>query len=421
MNVEQELADYLNQSGFQRFVQAWIRQYQRLGHLGGKIVLENLTDDEKQCLGGLGWDLSQNRLELTYAQFLKKLKKTRYGEADFLKTLEILNQSLIYSRKEIKELKTLAFDEFKENLFHIFQDTKSYAWLKTYLSTDRYVKRYFEQNQHMFQSVLENVCRALNQLPVYQLSFELLPVFSQNITKNPHYFDEDLPRELLLKGIVYDLYHEDMSLDSFKMIDVLYSAGILKDDLSNYCYICHIQPQKAYPSWQGFYEAYEPWNMNLYNINVMKDLFIPLDIFIFENPSVFRMMCDFIKHHKMDVGLVCSNGQINFCTYLLLDKLVDSGCSLYYAGDYDPEGLVIAEKLKQRYQDLHLFCYSVSLFEKIKIKQIDISSKRLQMLNQIKTDNLKIIAQAIQQEQAFGYQEGLIDVYQRELKKMKII
>ena len=32
-----------------------------------------------------------------------------------------------------------------------------------------------------------------------------------------------------------------MSLDSFKMIDVLYSAGILKDDLSNYCYICHIQ------------------------------------------------------------------------------------------------------------------------------------------------------------------------------------
>ena len=44
MSVEQELADYLNQSGFQRFVQAWIRQYQRLGHLGGKIVLENLTD-----------------------------------------------------------------------------------------------------------------------------------------------------------------------------------------------------------------------------------------------------------------------------------------------------------------------------------------------------------------------------------------
>ena len=41
------------------------------------------------------------------------------------------------------------------------------------------------------------------------------------------------------------------------------------------------------------------------------------------------------------------------------------------------------------------------------------------MLNQIKTDDLKIIGQAIQQEQAFGYQEGLIDIYQRELKKMK--
>ena len=31
------------------------------------------------------------------------------------------------------------------------------------------------------------------------------------------------------------------------------------------------------------------------------------------------------------------------------------------------EASLLAEKLKQRYQDLHLFCYSVSLFEKIKI------------------------------------------------------
>lgn len=418
MSIEEELADYLNQPGFQRFVEAWIKQYQRLGHLGGRIVLEDLNDAEKQCLGGLGWSLSQNRLDLTYVQFLKKLKKTRFGEADFFKTLEILNQSLIYSQKEIKELKILAFEEFKDNLFHIFQDTQAYTWLKTYLSTDRYVKRYFEQDQHLFQSVLENVCHALNQLPVYQSSFELLPVFSQNITKNPHYFDEDLPRELLLKGIAHDLYHEDISFYSFKMIDVLYSAGILRDDLSNYCYICHIQPQKVYLTWRGFYEAYEPWNVNLYNINVIKDLFKSSDIFIFENPSVFRVMCDFIKCHKIDVGLVCSNGQINFCTYLLLDKLVDSGCSLYYAGDYDPEGLVIAEKLKQRYQELHLFCYKVSLFERIKIKQIDIPSKRLQMLNQIKTEDLKNIARAIQQERAFGYQEGLIDVYQRELQKM---
>lgn len=420
MSIEEELADYLNQQGFQRFAGAWIRQYQRLGHLGGKIVLEDLNDEEKQCLIGLGCSLSQNRLELTYKQFLKRLNKTRYGKADFFKTLEILNQSLIYSQQEIKELKTLAFDEFKENLFNTFQDTHAYEWLRTYLSTDRYVKRYFEQNQHMFQSILENVCHALNQLPVYQSCFELLPIFSQNITKDPHYFDEDLPRELLLKGIVYDLNYEDMSLDSFKVINVLYSAGILKDDLSNYCYICHIQPQKVYSSWQGFYEAYEPWNVNLYNINGIKDLFIPCDIFIFENPSVFRVMCDFIKYYKIDVGLVCSNGQINFCTYLLFDKLVDSGCLLYYAGDYDPEGLVIAEKLKQRYQELHLFCYKVSLFKKIKIKQVDIQPKRLQMLNQIKNDALKKIAQAIQQEQAFGYQEGLIEVYQRELQKMKL-
>lgn len=419
MSIEEELAIYLNKPGFQMFIDAWIFQYKRLGRLGGKIVLDNLDEDQKDCLSGLGLDLSNNKLELTYSQFQKKLEKTRFVGVDFLKTLEILNQSLIYSRKELKELRTLELDEFKDLLLESFQNTKAYDWLNYYLSTDRYVKKYFEYDSKTYQSIIENVCHAINQLPVYQSRFELMPVFSQNITKNPHYFDEDLPRDLLMRGIEYYLDYKESTFQSLKVIDILYSAGILKDDLSNYCYVCHILPQNVYPSWQGFYDAYEPWNMNLYNMNAIKDKFVPSDVFIFENPSVFRMMCDFIKRQRMNIGLICSNGQINFCTYLLLDKLIDSECQLYYAGDFDPEGLIIAEKLKQRYKDLILFGYSALLFERIKVQQVEISTKRLQMLNQIKTPDLQTIAKCIKQEYAFGYQEGLIDFYQVEILKMK--
>ncbi|UTY39246.1 hypothetical protein NMU03_17155 [Allocoprobacillus halotolerans] len=71
MSIEEELAIYLNKPGFQMFIDAWIFQYKRLGRLGGKIVLDNLDEDQKDCLSGLGLDLSNNKLELTYSQFQK--------------------------------------------------------------------------------------------------------------------------------------------------------------------------------------------------------------------------------------------------------------------------------------------------------------------------------------------------------------
>lgn len=122
------------------------------------------------------------------------------------------------------------------------------------------------------------------------------------------------------------------------------------------------------------------------------------------------------KTEKLDIGLICSNGQINLCTYMLIDKLIESNCLIYYAGDYDPEGLLIADKLKKRYQDkLQLWCYDVSYLEQIGINQ-EISQKRIQILQHINNEKLKMIAQKILVSQKVGYQEGLINIYQENIK-----
>ena len=42
---------------------------------------------------------------------------------------------------------------------------------------------------------------------------------------------------------------------------------------------------------------------------------------------------------------------------------------------------------------------------------MNISTKRLQLLTQIQTDELKDIASWIKKNQAFGYQEGLLEFY----------
>lgn len=140
-------------------------------------------------------------------------------------------------------------------------------------------------------------------------------------------------------------------------------------------------------------------------------------IYIFENPSVFRSLSKYALENQLEIGLVCSNGQINYCTYLLLDKLVESGCQLYYCGDFDPEGLLIADKLKKRYQDwLTLWQYNQELFYSIQVHQMNISVKRLKMLRNIEDKTLHEMAQLIINHHAFGYQEGLIEIYKKEIK-----
>ena len=414
MSLENEFAKYLSNKGFERFMEAWKDKYERLGHLGGKITLDHLLDEEIKALSGLlGLNLSNKMLTISYTQFIKKVNMTKYSGVDFFNTLELWNKAPIYCRKENKQFHSLVLEEFKESLLEEVTSLKSSSWLSYYFEHDRFVTRYFDNDPNWYRFVLIHVCHGLEDLPIYTNHYELLPIFAQKITKNPHFFDDDLPRDLLLKGIMYLLDIDIEIASSQEVFDILYKAGILKDDLSNYCPICHITPVKDFIAWKGFYDLYEPWNMNLYNINQVTEPFHLSSVMIFENPSVFRTICTFAKLHQLSSGFICSNGQINICTYILLEKLIQSGCILYYTGDYDPEGLLIADKLKQRYGDkIILWGYKKEYFHSIKIKQMTISPKRMQILKQIQNQDLREVAKWIIQDESFGYQEGLIHAYQ---------
>lgn len=195
--------------------------------------------------------------------------------------------------------------------------------------------------------------------------------------------------------------------------EIFYSAGILKDDLSNFCYICHIQPIDNI-GYNYFYENYEPLNINLYNLNRINKQFLSSQILVIENPSVFRELMQIAKEKRLNIGLVCSNGQINLYTYHLLDRLLKSHCRLYYCGDFDPDGLLIADKLKQKYRaKIVLWQYTKFNFEKSKIYQPTISQRRQTILDNIQDSLLKEMASYIKSTSCFAYQEGLLEIYKK--------
>ena len=108
---------------------------------------------------------------------------------------------------------------------------------------------------------------------------------------------------------------------------------------------------------------------------------------------------------------MCMNGQPRFSSLLILDLLAQSGTEVWYAGDIDPEGLLIAQRLKRYYQgEFHCWHMSADDYEMCMSAE-EISQRRQKMLEKVEDPQLKETAEALQKSGKAGYQENMLQVY----------
>ena len=129
-------------------------------------------------------------------------------------------------------------------------------------------------------------------------------------------------------------------------------------------------------------------------------------VHIVENPAVFAVLASAWP----EAAILCGNGQIRLATLVLLD-LFDESIEFWYAGDYDPEGLLIAQKLKERYGErLRLWQYRREFYEKYR-SDVEISDRSLKKLDRIYWEELQEIKQALGRQKKAAYQEAMMEEY----------
>ena len=118
--------------------------------------------------------------------------------------------------------------------------------------------------------------------------------------------------------------------------------------------------------WRAFYEQGEPLQVSIWNISKIDKVISPENkVYVFENPTVFSEVLYRIGNIKP--SLICTFGNFKLASLILMDKLVKSGAKIYYSGDFDPEGIVMSDKLKQRYgEKLVLWRYTKEDYLSIK-------------------------------------------------------
>ena len=138
-------------------------------------------------------------------------------------------------------------------------------------------------------------------------------------------------------------------------------------------------------------------------------------VFIVENQMVFSYLCEYFK--DKNISFLCTSGQLKTAALILIDMLCEAGCKIYYSGDFDPEGIEIAEKLIQRDKNIVPWCFLKEDYRRT-ISENIISNERLKKLDKIENICFKELIEEIKKERKAGYQELLLDKMKKDIEEI---
>lgn len=397
-------------------------KYESLGHFGGTVILTGLTAQEKRDLGGfLQKDYTENKtVSVSAAALEKALKSSRFARLDWVEILEAYYGEALVGKKEQRLLETQRWEDFWSRILESCPSDSASAFLREVLMQKKegylFLMQQYKEDQGELKRLLENFTEAVTAIAALREKGkkELLPVFAASVTGNPHYFDEGTGAQKLLS--LYLNWHlsaekqEGLSRSEYKM-KLYFEAGILKDELSNDVLVYGIRAWKKdgqlHEGIEGFFRCREAMKLTLKTLGSLGEISgMEKRVYVVENPAVFSALVDKYPNST----LVCGNGQPKLAVHLLLDRLAEHHI-LYYSGDFDPEGLLIARDIKIRYgEKAVLWNYRAELYEKY-VSDIVLDESRLKKLEKIETEELQEIKKLMLLRKRAAYQETMLGEY----------
>lgn len=271
--------------------------------------------------------------------------------------------------------------------------------------------------------ILVRALEILNRLCV-EKRYQYLPVFAAVLFGDPHRLDPGTRDAHLLqlllqwleiqRGVEAD---EMNSIPSLRRQARYLSAGILLDDVSNYAMLCGVEAigrdGLVHAGMAGFAADGAPVNVPLSVITGWAQLRCRDNtLWIVENPVVYAVLCERFGRTR---SLMCMNGQPRLSAWLILRLLRAAGTRVYYAGDFDPEGLCIAEKVQQSLLPGQcVFWHMQEADYRSAQSRKPIEARRMKMLDHLQDSLLKTTAVLIRKQGVAGYQENILQMYLSE-------
>ena len=428
MDKQQECLVYFHQSQvWKKILKGFCEKYSSYGRFGGKVVLKNLKiQDIEELEGFFGRSFhGQKSVTVSAEKFRQALKASRYKDVTPEWLLENFFEEPLLGKQEQKFLR----QQEKERIWGNFR--KSYEGTPI-ATVEESLKNMVKDSENRELAEWDRLLRLgaeiYNHLPYRQNDKLYLAIFAAMLTGNPHAFDNGTAEGNFLYQIIQmDLEIRGIMIESseifpaYKRQKSYLMAGIMLDDISNYAMLYQVQAVKKdgnfHKGMDGFAREQHIVQVPLAVITEWEALHCPQDeICIVENPSVFAVLCGKEKTGNVRRAYMCMNGQPRLAGLMVLELFAKSGTSVYYAGDLDPEGILIAQKLSQYYKGKFQYWHMETAdYERCRSEEL-ISPKRMKILERITDERLKPVIERIREYRTAGYQEMLIEELIKGLK-----
>lgn len=401
-------------------------KYKKYGKITGSFTLKAATTEERQILFNFDSKaLTEGKVKIKCSTvrdlFNRKLKEYSFEEL----LVKVVGKEL-KTNKEVKDEEKEQEEKFYDDILKASDDGVGKQWFIEILDKKKYgyniiVRKYKSEIRNLkeLKRKIILIINSLNKLPYLNNEYENIAVFSAVNTKDSHFFDSDkFTGRLFIKAISFILNKDDPK-DINEINELYYEVGILKDEISNNTTIYGLNAFNMDSSEVKAVNSFNLWKepLQISISNLLKiDYFEAINntVFIFENPAVFHKI---LKVNGDNISLICTSGQLNLSSYILLNKIRNLK-NIYYAGDFDPEGLMIAYKIKKRYKDKVKFLnYTRESYINTMSNNI-IEEKSMSQLNKINCSELDEVINELRINKRAAYQELLIDEYLDLIKKV---
>lgn len=409
---------------YEKLFKEFKKKYESHGKIGGIAVLIGLSTGDKEDISNfLMKDFtSEEEVRVSAKSFEKALQKSRFSS---LTTLDILSHYFGIKLRTNKEKSEEDVGKRAEYLAELTGYTdKAYIkeWLTEVFCTGAsgavVIARSYNADKNELKIILQKLIKAIPLLPYFQggKKKELLAVFAAQAAGNPHFFDDNTLAGNLLTAFLRDYFrfgYEDDLSEAENRSNVLFKAGLIKDTLSNDVIAYGIRGRcvdgSLHQGMEGFLHQKEPVKLSLLTLANLEETFtnsVDRRIYILENPAVFSILISRFP----EKAFICSYGQIRRAVFMLLD-LFDKNTVFSYAGDFDPEGLLIAERLKKRYGErLTFWKYEPEMYLKY-MSEAKLTKQRIKKLDGVRDATLLKIAELMREEGRAAYQESMLEEY----------
>lgn len=421
--IRREAVNYFkSEKAYHSLFKKFREKYQSIGRIGGTVPVRFFSKEELAVFAkffGVSVSELEKKGSLSLQKFEEQLEKTRFQGIGLKTLLDDFFGEVIYSKKEMERRK----EEERIEKFSVLK--KSYPVLAEWLDyvsekhgDSRWILRLAEEDFGRFKAYADQLAKAVRSLPEKP---ERLPFFSQRITSNPHSFDvhTELGKMFLhLLAFLLDGTASRFPRTTEEVNDLLNEYGIYRDDLLNFAtmsgFFAEGEDGALHPVWKASAESQTVVHYPLRALVRLKRIYPRMGkkVWIVENSGVFSTLLD----EAPEAPIICTNGQFKLATWFVLEKLAREGCTFYYSGDFDPEGLGMAERLMDRFPGrVRLWRLSLEDYRKSRPAE-EISPTRLEKLKGIDHADLKPVAEEMEKSKRAGYQESLIEWLVKDLK-----